>query len=199
VSINAVNDSHAVAEMLSGRPYLPFVPELTELRLRAKKLCHRYNASFEAGEREALLAELLGGTDGPADIEPPFFCDYGFNIVAGAKLYMNHGCVLLDCNGIQLGDGVMLGPAVHIYTVNHPLDPGARRAGYEYTAPVRIGSNVWIGGGAIICPDVTIGDNTVVGAGSVVTKSLPANVLAVGNPCRVLRPLEPAPSAAFDA
>jgi maltose O-acetyltransferase len=192
MSISSIVESDAVAKMRSGAAYLPLVPELNALRDRAKGLCHRHNAALDPREREAILAELLGPTADAPYLEPPFYCDYGFNISAGVKLYMNHGCVLLDCGRIVMGDHVMLGPAVQIYTVNHPLDVVTRRAGYEYTAAVHIGDNVWIGGGAILCPGVSIGENTVIGAGSVVTRSVPPNVVAVGNPCKVLRRLDAA-------
>ena len=116
-------------------------------------------------------------------------CDYGFNITIGKKTFINYDCVFLDCNNITIGDEVQIAPGVHIYTATHPLDPQQRRSGLERALPVAIADGVWLGGGAIICPGVTIGENTVIGAGAVVTRDLPPNVLAVGNPCRVIRPL----------
>jgi maltose O-acetyltransferase len=120
-------------------------------------------------------------------LKPTLRCDYGFNIAIGDRTFINFDCVLLDCNLITIGDEVQIAPGVHIYTATHPIMAQERRSGVEYALPVSIGDGVWIGGGAIICPGVTIGENSVVGAGSVVTRDLPANVVAVGNPCRVIR------------
>jgi maltose O-acetyltransferase len=122
-------------------------------------------------------------------LKPTFRCDYGFNITIGTKTFINYDCVFLDCNKITIGDEVQIAPGVHIYTATHPLDPQQRRSGLERALPVAIADGVWLGGGAIICPGVTIGENTVIGAGAVVTRDIPPNVLAVGNPCRVIRPL----------
>ncbi|HEY9654713.1 MAG TPA: sugar O-acetyltransferase, partial [Crinalium sp.] len=116
--------------------------------------------------------------------------DYGSHITVGDRFYMNYGGVILDCNTVHIGNDVLCAPYVQIYTAYHPTDPTVRLTGRELAAPIRIGNNVWIGGGAIICPGVTIGDNTTIGAGSVVTKDIPANVVAVGNPCRVLRSVD---------
>lgn len=177
--------------MLAGDLYGAADPELCAARLRARVLCQRYNASppEQPSNRESLLGELLGECGERLEIEPPFFCDYGFNIRVGVSVFMNTGCVLLDCNRITLGDRVLLGPGVHIYAATHPLDPAERARGLELAAPVSIGSNVWVGGGAIVCPGVTIGDDSVIGAGSVVVGDMPAMCLAVGNPCRVIRRL----------
>jgi len=136
-----------------------------------------------------VLEELLGGIGQGAVIEPPFFCDYGTQITLGADVFVNFNCVFLDCNTIEIGTQTQLGPAVQLYTATHPLDAAARTAGPELAHPIRIGSRVWIGGGAIVLPGVEIGDDTVVAAGSVVTKSLPASVLAAATPCRVRRSL----------
>jgi maltose O-acetyltransferase len=119
---------------------------------------------------------------------PPFHCDYGCNIYADESLYMNYGCVILDCNKVEIGKNVLFAPYVQIYTAYHPTDPKLRLLG-ELASPVKIGNNVWIGGGAIICPGVTIGDNTTIGAGSVVVKDIPNDVVAVGNPCKIIRHL----------
>jgi maltose O-acetyltransferase len=133
------------------------------------------------------LQELLGAVGEKPVITPPFHCDYGSNIFLGDRVYMNYGCVILDCNTVHIGDDTMFAPYVQVYAAYHPIDPTVRLSGRELAAPIRIGKNVWVGGGVIICPGVTIGDNTTIGAGSVVTKDIPANVVAVGNPCRVLR------------
>lgn len=180
-------------KMLAGGPYNPNDPQLVLLRQRAKLLCHRHNESPNVAQRQNILAELVPAIGSDAEVEPPFFCDYGENISTGKKFYMNHGCVILDCNRVVIGDNVMFGPGVNIYSVNHPMQAAERATGVELTAPVHIGNNVWLGGGVIVCPGVTIGDNTVVGAGSVVVKDLPANVLAAGNPCHVIRPLDSTP------
>ena len=128
--------------------------------------------------------ELFGHFGEGAVVKPNIRCDYGYNI--GARSFINYDCVLLDCNRISIGEEVQIAPGVHVYTATHPVDAQTRRSGLEYALPVAIGDGVWLGGGAIVCPGVTIGENTVVGAGSVVTHSLPANVVAVGNPCRVV-------------
>ncbi len=129
----------------------------------------------------------MGKIGAQIEIEPPFYCDYGTNILVGNKFYANIGCVILDCNLVEIGDNALLGPYVQIYTAYHPVDPALRLIGKELAAPIKIGNNVWIGGGAIICPGVSIGDNTTIGAGSVVVKDIPYNSIAVGNPCKVIR------------
>ncbi len=176
-------------KMLAGELYLASDPELAAESLRAAQLLQRYSQTI-AGDRQsrtAILQELLGRVGESPQIVPPFHCDYGIHISIGDRFYMNYGGVILDCNQVQIGDDVLCGPYVQIYAASHPVDPAVRRTGLELALPVTIGSNVWIGGGAIICPGVTIGDNTTIGAGSVVTKNIPSNVVAAGNPCRVLR------------
>ena len=176
-------------KMLANEPYLASDPQLVRERERARRLCALYNATApdHLARRDELLWELLGFAGDNVRIEPPFLCDYGTHIRLGDGVYLNFGCVFLDCNAIHLGDAVQFGPAVQVYTAYHPVDPELRRTGLELSAPVRIGNNVWVGGGAILCPGVEIGDDTTIGAGSVVTRSIPAGVLAVGNPCRVVR------------
>ena len=178
-------------KMLAGEPYRGMDPELLRLRGRARELCAAYNATRqdEAERRAALLAELLAEAGPEVWIEPPFFCDYGSHLSIGAGVFINTGCVVLDCAPVRIGAGTQVGPAVQIYTATHPLDPAERRAGMEMARPVDIGENVWIGGAAIILPGVAIGSDTTIGAGSVVTRSVPAGVLAAGNPCRVIREL----------
>lgn len=180
-------------KMLAGELYLASDPELTAESQRASQLLHLYNQTSvrEREQQLQLLHTLLGRVGGNAQIVPPFHCDYGSNIYAGDNLYLNYGCVILDCNVVQLGNDILCGPYVQIYTAYHSTNPAVRLTGRELAAPVQIGSNVWIGGGVIICPGVTIGDNTTIGAGSVVVKSIPASVVAAGNPCRVIRELSP--------
>jgi len=171
--------------MLAGEPYRPTDPELVAARKRAKGLCARYKASPVDLDR-ASLEELLGrATD--AYIEPPFFCDYGFNIRLGARFYANHGLVILDVMAVDIGDDVFVAPNVVISTATHPLLPEERNSGIEMARAITIGSNVWIGSGVQVLPGVTIGEGTTIGAGSVVTKDIPARCVAAGNPCRVIR------------
>jgi maltose O-acetyltransferase len=176
-------------KMLSGELYLAGDPDLREGRLRARLACAAFNASDPraADERRALLRGLFGSCGEGAEVEPPFACDYGDYISVGDNFYANFGCVLLDCAPITIGRGVMLAPGVHIYTAHHPLDVPTRASGLELASPVTIGNDVWIGGGAIILPGVTIDDGAVVGAGSVVTRDVEASVIVAGNPARVLR------------
>jgi len=178
--------------MLAGELYHAGDPELAAMRRRARRLCRLYNQTTEdeSSSRSSLLTELFGSIGPGAEIEPPFHCDYGTFIRAGAKLFMNFGCVVLDVNHVTLGDNVLIGPYVQIVAATHPVDPALRRSGREYGHPVTIGNNVWIGAGAVICPGVTIGDDSVIGAGSVVVKDIPARSVAVGNPCRVIRTVD---------
>jgi maltose O-acetyltransferase len=178
-------------KMLAGELYLASDPELVALRRRARRLTRFFNTTTEEETdlRASLIAELFGSVGAGSEIEPPFRCDYGFNIHAGRRLYINFGCVILDVCEVRLGDSCFLGPGVHLYAATHPTDPDLRAAGPELGAPITIGRRVWIGGGAIVCPGVTIGDDAVIGAGSVVTRDLPPRVIAAGNPCRVIRPI----------
>ena len=173
--------------MLSGELYRASDPTLVAERERAKALCRRYNGESVEGGR-ALLRDLLG-RDTDAHVEPPFFCDYGYNIRLGKNFYSNHNLVVLDCAEVSIGDDVKLGPNVVISTAGHPLDAGERASGLEFARPIRIGHGVWIGASVTLVPGVEIGDGTTIGAGSVVTKSIGANCVAVGNPCRVIRRL----------
>lgn len=175
------------ARMLAGEPYRPSDPELVAARKRAKALCARYNASAVEHDRAA-LEELLGyATD--AYIEPPFFCDYGFNIRLGARFYANHGLVVLDVMRIEIGDDVYISPNVVLSAATHSVDPEERTSGFELGRRITLGSKVWIGSGVQVLPGVTIGEGTTIGAGSVVTRPIPARCVAVGNPCRVVRRL----------
>jgi len=173
-------------KMIAGEPYRASDPELMEARLRAQEVLARYNATAprEAGTRDAILRGLFGAVGDSPTVMPRFACDYGFNIRAGSNLFVNYDCVFLDCAPIEIGDDVQIGPAVQLYTATHPLDPVERRAGIEGAQPIRIGNNVWIGGGAIVLPGVTIGDDAVIGAGSVVTRDVAHGAIVVGNPAR---------------
>jgi maltose O-acetyltransferase len=176
-------------KMLAGELYVADDPELVADNKRASRLLRMYNSTTEEQleQRHQILHELFAQVGPSVTIVPPFHCDYGNNIHAGDRLYMNYGCVILDCNIVHIGENVMCAPYVQIYTAYHPTNPEIRLAGLELAAPIKIGNNVWIGGNAIICPGVTIGDRTTIGAGSVVVKDIPDNVVAVGNPCRVIR------------
>lgn len=178
-------------KMLAGELYLSDDRELIADSQRASGLLHKYNSTTieQKEQRHQILQELFGKVGKQISIVPPFHCDYGSHIYAGEGLYMNYGCVILDCNLVEIGENVLCAPYVQIYAAYHPTEPEIRLTGKELAAPIKIGNNVWIGGGAIICPGVTIGDNTTIGAGSVVVKDIPANVVAVGNPCQVIRHL----------
>lgn len=178
-------------KMLAGELYDASDYELIKARKKATRLTLSYNSTTEQETeyKKQILSELFGAVGQNINIEPPFYCDYGSNIYVGDGFYMNFGCVILDCASVHIGNNVLCAPSVHIYTATHPTDPELRRSGLELAAPVTIGNNVWIGGGAIVCPGVTIGDDTTIGAGSVVVKDIPARVVAVGNPCTVIRHL----------
>src|SRR6476660_3798394 len=175
-------------KMLAGELYDPLDPELVRARERARDLCQDLNAARERDEevRRRILTELFARGGESAWLQPPFYCDYGSNILLGERVYFNFNCVVLDVCQVKIGDFTLFGPAVQIYTATHPMNANERRKG-EFGKPVTIGSDVWVGGGAIICPGVTIGSRTVIGAGSVVTRGIPASVFALGNPCRVVR------------
>lgn len=177
------------SKMLSGKPYKAFGDVLLAERQKAKELIFDfYNLRPTAIEqRNDIIRQLLGKTQTTFFIEPPFRCDYGYNIEIGENFYSNYNLIILDCAKVTIGDNVLIAPNVGIYTGGHPIYPEPRNEGYEYAFPIVIGNNVWIGGNAVINPGITIGDNTVIGAGSVVTKDIPSNVVAVGNPCRVVR------------
>ena len=174
--------------MLRGELYDPLDPELVQARERARDLCQALNATREADQeaRRRILTELFGKGGGSVWMQPPFYCDYGSNILLGERVFFNFGCVVLDVCPVTVGDYTQFGPAVQIYTATHPLGAELRRR-QEFARPVEIGSDVWVGGGAILCPGVKVGPRSVIGAGSVVTRDIPEGVLAVGNPCRVLR------------
>jgi maltose O-acetyltransferase len=178
-------------KMLNGELYNANDPPLIALRAKARTLFSRYNtiAYENFAEKKMVLKLLLGRYTDPIDIQAPFYCDYGSNIFAGENLYINFNCVILDCAKVTIGHNVFIAPNVQLYTGYHPIIASERIKGLESALPIIIGDNVWLGGGVIVCPGVTIGNNSTIGAGSVVTKNIPANVVAVGNPCKVLRKL----------
>jgi maltose O-acetyltransferase len=175
--------------MLAGELYLADDPVLAEEQARAARLLDRFNQTGvdDGAERHGLLVELLGQFGQGSEIKPPLRCDYGYRIRVGARTFVNYGLVALDVASITIGDDVQVGPNVQLLTPTHPVEPDARRAKWEAAEPIAIEGNVWLGGGVIVLPGVTIGENTVVGAGSIVTKDLPPNVVAAGNPARVVR------------
>ena len=174
------------------REFNPLTPEFLAARKRAKKLCMQINATTsDQFKIRAPLYQQLFGKVSSAFIEPNFFCDYGYNIFIGEKFFANHNCIFLDAEKITIGDRVLLGPNVHLYTTTHPTSTESRASGLQLIAPIVIEDDCWIGGNTVIMPGVTIGSGSVIGAGSVVTKSIPANVIAAGAPCKVIRENDP--------
>lgn len=177
--------------MLAGDPYLADDPELVGHSLRARRLMEKYNRSLvdDPDDRRRILVELLGTFGPDSTIRPPLYCDYGYHISVGARTFVNFGLVALDVAPITIGDDVQIGPNVQLLTPTHPVEAEPRRAKWEAAGPITIGDNVWLGGGVIVLAGVVVGDNTVVGAGAVVTRDVPANAVAYGNPARVVRSL----------
>lgn len=179
-------------KMLAGQLYNARDNELTRERIHAQGLTRILNDTLEneQAKRRALLTQLLGSAGNGIFVEPPFHCDYGYNIHVGENFYANFDCLILDACEVRIGNGCLLAPGVHIYTSEHPVRAAERAAGLESALPVRIGDNVWIGGRAVILPGVSIGDNVIVAAGAVVTKDVPDNVMVAGNPAAVRKELE---------
>jgi maltose O-acetyltransferase len=177
-------------KMLAGELYDPFDPDLVQGRRRARDLCQALNATQEGEEepRRRILRDLFGAGGDSVWMQPPFFCDYGSNIWLGERVFFNFNCVVLDVCRVSIGDYTLFGPAVQIYTATHPMNAELRRS-QESGRPITIGSDVWVGGGAILCQGVRIGSRSVIGAGSVVTRDIPESVFAAGNPCRIIREL----------
>jgi maltose O-acetyltransferase len=175
-------------KMLAGEMYDPLDPELVAARVRARDLCQALNATRESDEEERrqILRQLFARGGESVWMQPPFFCDYGANIELGERVFFNFNCIVLDVCRVRIGDYTLFGPAVQIYTPMHPFNAEQRRR-QEFGKPIEIGSDVWVGGGAIILPGVRIGSRAVIGAGSVVTRDVPDSVFAAGNPCRVIR------------
>jgi len=177
-------------KMLFGELYNAFDEELIIEREKTRLLLKTFNDSqIDIIKQDEVLNELLPFSGDNLWIQPPFYCDYGTNIITGEDVFFNFNCVVLDVMQVRIGSRTIFGPNVQIYTATHPLDAKVRKTGLEYAKPITIGEDVWIGGNAIICPGITIGDNTVIGAGSVVTKDMPSDVFAAGNPCKVIREL----------
>lgn len=179
--------------MLAGDLYIADDPESGRIAARAMRLADAYHRAAVADDSAArpLLEALLGHLGDGAHVKPPLFVDYGENISIGARTFVNYNLTALDVAPIVIGEDCQLGPNVQLLTPTHPIDPQPRRDKLEAAQPITLGDNVWLGGGVIVCPGVTIGDNSVIGAGSVVTRDIPANVVAVGNPARVLREIGP--------
>jgi maltose O-acetyltransferase len=175
-------------KMLAGEMYDPLDPVLLQARNRARDLCQQLNAGRESDQeaRRRILMNLFGKGGDSVWMHPPFYCDYGSNILLGERVFFNFNCVVLDVCQVNIEDFTQFGPAVQIYTATHPMSAEQRRK-QEFGKSIEIGSDVWVGGGAIICPGVKVGSKTVIGAGSVVTRNIPGGVFAAGNPCRVIR------------
>ncbi|WCG34876.1 sugar O-acetyltransferase [Companilactobacillus farciminis] len=175
--------------MLAGDLYIADDPELAKDFHKAKRLLREYNQTteYQEADRKKILDDLFKQSGKKIHIEPPFHTDYGCNTVIGENFYSNYDCIILDIANVKIGDNVMFGPHVGLYTAGHPIDAVIRNEYYEYGKPITIGNNVWVGGNVVVNPGVTIGDNVVIGSGAVVTKDIPSNVIAVGNPCKVLR------------
>lgn len=175
--------------MLTGKPYYANGDILFRERQHAKSVLFALNALHpdDIAGRDQMIKGLLGKTGSRFYFEPPFRCDYGYNITIGENFYANYNLVILDCAPVTIGDNVMIAPNVGLYTAGHPVHHEPRNQGLEYAFPITIGNNVWIGGNVVVNPGITIGDNVVVGSGSVVTRDIPANTIAAGNPCKVLR------------
>ena len=179
-------------KMLSGKPYDASDPELSAERDRCRMLFQKINQTTEnqKDDRNKLCYDLLGEAGEGLWIEPPFYCDYGYNIRVGKNVFMNFNCCILDVTAVTIGDNTLLGPNVQIYTATHPMDAATRSTLIEFGKAIDIGRDVWIGGGAIICPGVTIGNGAVIGAGAVVTKDIPANLFVAGNPAKVIKRID---------
>ena len=176
-------------KMIAGEMYDPLDKQLIEDRLQARKLIKMLNGinEDETENMMQILKKLIPNAGTGLWLQPPFYCDYGYNLLVGEKVFFNFNCVVLDVTTVIIGSRTMFGPNVQIYTATHPIQSGERASGLEYAKPITIGEDVWVGGSAVICPGVTIGDRSVIGAGSVITKDIPADVFAAGNPCKVIR------------
>jgi maltose O-acetyltransferase len=176
-------------KMLAGELYRASDPELVRERQRCRSLLHAFNTEPDEVQRQVFLRDLLGRIGSGTFIQPPFACDYGYNVSIGDDAFVNFNPVILDCAPVTIGDGTQIGPGVQFLAADHPRDPQTRRNLLELARPISIGSNVWLGAAAIVLPGISVGDDSIIGAGSVVTRDIPSGVLAVGNPCRVVREL----------
>ena len=179
-------------KMIAGEMYDPLDKQLADDRIHTRLLIKALNDSREddVEERGRILRELIPNAASDLWLQPPFYCDYGYNMIVGERVFFNFNCVVLDVAPVTIGSRTMFGPNVQVYTATHPLNHIERSSGLEYAKPIVIGEDVWVGGSAVICPGVTIGDRSVIGAGSVVTKDIPADVFAAGNPCKVIKSLK---------
>ena len=179
-------------KMIDGELYFALDKQLSDDRTTTRLLIKRLNESFEDQPeiRAEILKQLIPKAGEGLWIQPPFYCDYGYNMIVGDRVFFNFNCVVLDVSYVRIGSRTLFGPNVQIYTATHPIDAQERASGYEYAKPIAIGEDVWVGGSAVICPGVTIGDRTIIGAGSVVTRDIPSDVFAAGNPCKVIRHLQ---------
>ena len=179
-------------KMIAGELYDPLDNQLVQERIRTRNLLLDLNATREdePEKRAEILKQLTPHAPSSLWLQPPFYCDYGSNMFVGERVFFNFNCVVLDVCPVRIGSRTMFGPNVQIYTATHPVDHIERSSGVEYSKPIEIGDDVWVGGSAVICPGVKIGDRAVIGAGSVVTKDIPSDVFAAGNPCRVIRQLK---------
>ena len=177
--------------MLAGELYYALDPELSEERRQTRLLLKELNDSRDdqEEERKIILNKLIPNAGKDLWLQPPFYCDYGYNIVAGDNVFFNFNCIVLDVMKVTIGSRTLFGPNVQVYTATHPIDHVERASGLEFAKPVTVGEDVWVGGSAVICPGTTIGDRSVIGAGSVVTKDIPSDVFAAGNPCKIIRQL----------
>ncbi|MFR9166643.1 MAG: sugar O-acetyltransferase [Dysgonomonas sp.] len=175
--------------MVAGKPYNDFADILKDVRIEAKRLTKLYNETTDDDKetRKNILTDLLNSFGENLQIEPIFRCEFGKNITIGNNVYINFECIILDCAEVTIGNDVLLGPRVGLYTANHDIDPVKRISGVSTALPITIEDRVWLGGDVTVLPGVTIGENSVIGAGSVVTKNIPENVIAAGNPCRVIK------------
>jgi maltose O-acetyltransferase len=179
-------------KMIAGEMYDPLDKQLVEDRIRTRLLIKALNDTREddTAQRSRIIKELLPDAAPDLWLQPPFYCDYGYNMKVGERVFFNFNCIVLDVAPVVIGSRTMFGPNVQIYTATHPVDHVERSSGREYARPIVIGEDVWIGGSAVICPGVTIGNRSIIGAGSVVTKDIPDDVIAAGNPCKVIRPIK---------
>ena len=180
-------------KMLAGELYNALDTQLSEERLKARLLIKALNDTREdqTEERNRILKELIPNAEEGLWLQPPFYCDYGYNITLGRNVFFNFNCVILDVAAVTIGNRTLFGPNVQIYTATHPINYKERASGLEFAKPITIGDDVWVGGSAVICPGVHIGNRSIIGAGSVVTRDIPDDVFAAGNPCRVIRALSP--------
>ncbi|MEE1060536.1 MAG: sugar O-acetyltransferase [Ruminococcus sp.] len=188
-------------KMIAGKVYNSMDETLADDRKRAKTLCRDYNNldPTNTSAQSAIISELINTSgEGYCCITAPFWCDYGYNIITGKNFYSNHNLVILDCAEVVFGDNVFVGPNCGFYTACHPVNAEQRNLGIEFAKPIKVGNDVWFGGGVTVVPGVTIGDNVVIGAGSVVVKDIPSGVVAAGNPCRVIRPITDADKLNLD-